>query len=263
MTYRRFAVVGGILILTLAAFVFITLHSRKVELLAGASLPPLVSVSPQVEEAAPTSTPSPASPPPYRGAGVDVLNADPVFLKQVPKDYYEKSKRELADLAVKLAENPNQPQLWMRVASVKHFYNDDAGAADAYEYMNRISSDPVGYYNLALVYGYNLKQPQKAIPKFESALKYNPWNTSFYIGFANFYREVLNDLPAAEKVLLEGETKVPAEVGLYAALGSLYKAMADTTKAIVYYEKALAMRDLSRGEREALAAEIERLKNQR
>lgn len=199
--------------------------------------------------------------PPYTGVPVQALNADPVFLKQVLEATYQKSRAELADLAIKLAENPRQPALWMRVASIKHFYNDDRGAADAYEYLNRIADgDALPFYNLALIYGYNLKEPSRAIPKFEAALIRDPLNPSFYIGFANFWREVLGNFGQARAVLAAGRGKLPGDLNLAIASAAINADAGDTAEAIAYYEQALADPSLPAAERASIAAEVKRLK---
>jgi len=171
-------------------------------------------------------------------------------------------REELRDLAAKLAMNADQPELWKRVAYLKHFYNDDLGARDAYEYVNRIApTDSVAFYNLAMLYGYNLKEPAKAKPKFEAAIRINPFNTSFYIGFANFHLEVMRDPRAAERVLLDGFGIVPTDVSITSNLGAYYRDHGNIPKAIEFYEKTLAAKELSPGERTAIQAQVDKLKS--
>lgn len=212
-------------------------------------------------------TPEPGVPPApdpgvpsYLGEPVAELNADPVFLAQVPEAAYRGSIGELADLALKLGADPRQPDLWMRVAYIKHFYNDDRGAADAYEYLNRIAgADALPFYNAALIYGYNLKEPQKAVPKFEAAIAREPTNSSFYIGFANFWREVLGNLAKAEAVLSQGRESLPGDLNLAIASAALFAAQGKPASALVYYQQALADPSLGSAERAAISAEVDRL----
>ena len=219
----------------------------------------------------PTSTPQSPSPgrepapqpnlPPYRGEAIEALNADPKFLAQVPEATRQQSRQELAGLAVGLDKNPSDYGAWMMVAYIKHFYGDDRGARDAYEYMNLVLNEyPLPFYNLALIYGYYLKEPAKAVPKFASAIKLNPVESSYYIGLADFYREVLGDLNSAEATLVEGANKIKGNVNIFTSLASLHKAMGNIAKSIEYYELALASPGLGGAEREAIRAEVERLK---
>lgn len=210
---------------------------------------------------APQVIASPRSAPLYTGAPVQELHADSSMIAQVKPATYEASRKELADLATKLAVDPLQPELWKRVAYIKHFYNDDLGARDAYEYLNRIApNDALGFYNLGVLYGYHLKEPAKATPKYETAIRLNPLNASFYTGYAAFQREVLNNSTAAEKTLLLGYAKVPSDVSLVSSIAAFYRDQGNTVKAIEFYEKTLASNDLSSGERVAIQAELDRLK---
>lgn len=200
--------------------------------------------------------------PPYRGEAVGKMNADKLFLANASQEKYQNFLKELVNLASDLAANPGQPDKWKSVASIKHSYGDNIGARDAYEYANLISpNDPVSFYNLAVIYGYDLKEHAKAVQKFEAALKLDPANISFYYGLANFYRDAAKDLSRAEQVLLEGIAKTPLDASLTSLLGSIYKDKGDISHALEYYEKALKDTGLNQGTRDAIKAEIEKLKN--
>lgn len=221
------------------------------------------TTTPQIKVIPPGDTSQGRTAPPYQGEPVATLTADPVALKQIPEDIYAKSKSELGDLARELAKNPRQPDLWMRVAYIKRFYNDYIGARDAYEYINRISeSDPLPFYNLGLLYGYYLHEPAKAKEKLDAALLRDPENVSYRIGISDFYREVMHDNATAGKILLDGLVKVPGETDLLIALGAFYRATGDIPQAITYYEKALAKNDMAPAEKASLAKEVDRLKQQ-
>ena len=203
----------------------------------------------------------PVGPAPYRGGAVAVLNADQEFLKQVPDATYKKSLTELAELSAKLAANPNQPALWMRVAYVKHFYGDEIGTRDAYEYLNIIfPADPIPFYNLGLLYAYYLKEPAKAVPKYEAALRLNPRDPTFYIGLADFYREVMGDLGKAEATLRRGLEVLPDDINLAVALAILSEQAGNISQAISFYERVLNSTELGEGERAAILEAIGRLR---
>lgn len=206
---------------------------------------------------------SPQAVPAYTGAPIQTLNPNPDILKQVPADTYDKSRKELAELAVSLAANPRDASGWMRVAYIKRFYGDYAGTRDAYEYLNAIAEgDALPFYNLAGLYGYYLKEPAKAIPKYEAALERDPMNPAYYSGFADFYREVMKDLPAAERVLEQGMAKVQNEINLMISYAALSEMMGKTARAIEYYEKVLARPDLEAPQRAAITVDVNRLKAQ-
>lgn len=228
--------------------------------------PPLTLPSPQAStfdksSADKSGGTAPPVVPTYKGAAVQTLNPDPNILKQVSADTYERSQKELAEFAVSLAANPRDASGWMRVAFIKRFYGDYAGTADAYEYLNLIApSDGLPFFNLAGLYGYYLKQPAKAIPKYEAALQRDPMNPTYYGGFADFYREVMKDLPAAERVLEQGLAKISSDVNLMVSYAALSGMMGKTARAIEYYDKVLARTDLDAPQRAAITAEVERLK---
>ena len=225
--------------------------------------PPAADVPPSTAPPSPPTAGGTASPPApvYAGLPVQALDSSPDILKQVPADTYDTSRKELADLAVSLAANPRDASGWMRVAYIKRFYGDYAGTADAYEYLNVIAeSDALAFYNLAGLYGYYLKQPARAVPKYEAALERDPMNPTYYSGFSDFYREVMKDLPAAARVLERGLAKVQSDMNLSVSYAALLATMGKTARAIEYYEKVLARADLDVPERTAITAEVNRLK---
>ena len=205
--------------------------------------------------------PPPPSAPAYTGLPVQALNPSADILKQVPADTYEKSRKELVEFAVLLAANPQDASGWMRVAYIKRFYGDYAGTRDAYEYLNVIApSDALPFVNLAGLYGYYLKQPARAIPKYEAAIRLDAMNPAYYLDFANFYREVAQDLPAAERVLEQGLAKIPTDVNLMVSYAALSETVSKTARAIEFYERILARTDLEVQQRTVIRAEVDRLK---
>lgn len=256
---RRALAVGGVLALLGLGAVVIFLKGGDERANGGITLPPVATTTGHMPPASESGGVSAA--PSYQGEPVGVLHADQEFLKQVPKARYEQSLAELRELSEKLASESGQPELWLRVAFIKHYYGDEIGTRDAYEYLNLIApSDPIPFYNLAVLYGYNLKEPVKAIPKYRAAIRLNPLNASFYVGFADFYRQVASDLPLARQTLLEGLAKLPGDPNLLIALAALANSMGDRAGAIAYYEQALEVANLGSTERAAITGELERLK---
>ena len=267
--HRKFIIVLGAVVFVLAAAVLVAWKAGKLSLFFTPSIStPNTANLPPIDSSGPAENPTinvlpleNRQVPTYQGRPVHVMEADPEVLKQIPPETHQKSKTELADLAVKLADNPRRPDDWMRVAFIKRFYHDYLGARDAYEYLNILNAgDPVPFYNLGSLYGYYLKEPAQAVPKFEEGLQLDPANVSFYTGLADFYREVMNDPPSAEKVLFRGLAKVPADANLLIALGAFYKITGDIPKAVEYYEKVLAVSTLANSERPRITAELEQLK---
>lgn len=260
-----FITASAVLIFGAVAFALWTKsRAPAAENISGNVLPPVAGLSPSPAAGGNVAglLPPSGALPPYRGEAVGKINPDQLFLAHASQEKYQNFLKELAGLASDLASNPGQTEKWQKVAFIKHNYGDNIGARDAYEYLNIISpNDPVSFYNLAVIYGYDLKQPAKAIPKFEAALKLDPVNIGFYYGLANFYRDVAKDLSRAEQVLLEGIAKTPPDASLTSLLASIYKDKGDISHALEYYEKALKDTGLNQGSREAIEAEIGKLKN--
>jgi tetratricopeptide (TPR) repeat protein len=226
-----------------------------------AASPPSILLAPPASSTPSAPPPAPDRPPPYRGAPVGELNADPKLLDGIPQATYQRSRSELDTLAGRLDQNPRDTVSWMRVAFIKHFYSDDLGARDAYEYLNIVANDAaLPFYNLATLYGYYLKEPAKAIPKYRAAIARDPVEVSYYIGFAEFYRDVMGDRDHAWGVLRTAEAKTPGSPTLWTIFAALYKGEGNTAEAIRYYEKALSSSALGPDERAAIMAEVERLK---
>lgn len=197
----------------------------------------------------------------YQGEAVQTLNPNAEFLKQVPPEVLEKSKIELAELSEKLQKQPNSPQDWFRVAYIKHFYGDDIGARDAYLYLIAIKpDDAISVYNVAVLFGYYLHDSKQAIAYFERVLRLDPRNESFYLGFADFYRDAEKDVTLTEKVLLTGLTSLPGNVNLMSALAGNYALMGRFDLAISYYERVLASGGLTASLQESVTTELNRLK---
>ena len=275
LSVRRVAAGAAVAILIGAIVVFLRLRDVSVPA-NGVSeptvLPNLTAATPPSAEAGHTpssgivasplisSMPSGGNVPPYTGEPVIALAADPAVIAKVPAATYEGSTRELEGLADILAKTPGDIESWMRVAHIRHFYHDYAGARDAYEYLNIIADGlTVPFYNLGVLYGYYLNEPAKAAAKFEAAIARDPVNESFYTGFADFEREVLKNYAAAEATLKRGLARVPGEVNFFIALASLYRDTGRIAEAIDYYRRALATSALGEGERAAISAEIDRL----
>lgn len=224
--------------------------------------PATLPASPPASASAEATADKSAGPAAYTGLPIQILNADPEVVAKVPAPVFERSQQELTELAATIKARPLDRDAWMRVAYIRQFYNDYAGTRDVYEHVNRIADEfALPFYNLGVLYGYHLGEPEKAGPKFEAALSRDPINPSFYTGFADFSREVLHDPKAAEATLLRGLGRLPGDANLLIALGALFRETGDVGQAIAYYEAALASGALSDAERTAIRAEVERLRS--
>ena len=179
--------------------------------------------------------------PPYSGEPLRELNADPKTAASVGTAFLEKYQKNLAAIAERLEKNPANHDDWMAVAYIKKLFNNYIGAEDAWEYAKVVNPEnPIAYFNLGELYGYELYNPVKAEENYRSALRLNPYHFEYYVGLANFYKDVVKSPEKAEATLLAALEKIPhTEPNLFAAIGAFYRGENNYTKAIEYFEKAL------------------------
>ena len=174
---------------------------------------------PKIEVAA---MPNPELFSPYAGDPIENIGQDP-FIQQVPKDYLEKYKQELANFNNTLTENPGDAEAWVRVGVLKKFFNNYLGARDAWEYAKIVNPEfSIPYYNLGGLYAGYLKNNPKAEENYLKAIEVDPSSPYLYLGLAElyavFYPEKANQ---AANVILRGLKANPDEPSLIQALENL------------------------------------------
>ncbi|MFY9462533.1 MAG: tetratricopeptide repeat protein [Candidatus Sungiibacteriota bacterium] len=179
--------------------------------------------------------------PPYQGEPITKLNADPELVASIGTAYLEKYQKNLAAIAERLEKDSTNYDDWLGVAYIKKLFNNYAGTRDAWEYAKVVNPDnPIAYFNLGELYGYEFKEPAKAEENYKSALQLNPYHLDYYIGLANFYEDVPKDLKKAEETLLSALAKIPhTEPNLFAQIGAFYRDQKDYSKALEFFGKAL------------------------
>jgi len=194
---------------------------------------------------------------PYMGQDIEEIGNDPI-LEKFPKETVEKYVSELFLLREKLIEDNLNVNAWMRVAQLKKVFNNYIGARDAWEYVAYLApNNATVQFNLAGLYGFYLKDYQKAEEKFELAIILEPRNTNYYINAADFYKNFYTEKKErAEEMLLKGVEEMPNDSSLLAYTADYYKSVGNIEKAISYFEKAL---ELDPGN-EGIRGEIEKLK---
>ncbi|MDD4761429.1 MAG: tetratricopeptide repeat protein [Candidatus Pacebacteria bacterium] len=250
------------LIVILAVFIYLGgkfLNSNKVqennnfseleEILNATSTAPQAEIKEIKEDFENTFTP-------YRGQDLSEIGND-AFIEKVPEKILNDSKAELARLKSSLEKNPENVDEWIKVGMIKKFYNNYIGARDAWEYAKYLNdTNSSVYYNLGNLYGMYLKNNVEGEENFKRALELEKGETSFYINFADFYRNFYIEKKAeAEAVIQEGLKNMPNDGSLLVYAGGYYEELGDKEKALLYYKKAL---DLDPDNQE-LKNEIEKL----
>jgi tetratricopeptide (TPR) repeat protein len=193
---------------------------------------------------------------PYRGQDLSEIGND-AFIGKVPEKMLSDSKAELLRLKNDLEKNPENVDEWIKVGMIKKFYNNFIGARDAWEYAKYLNDTNSSiYYNLGNLYGMFLKDNTEGEANFKKALELEKGETSFYINFADFYRNFYVEKKAeAEGVIQEGLKNMPNDGSLLVYAGGYYKESGDKEKALLYYKKALALDP----DNQELKSEIEKL----
>lgn len=155
----------------------------------------------------------------YQGDPIDNIGEDP-FIQQVPADYLEKYKQELANFKKTLAKNPGDVEGWIRVGVLKKFFNNYDGARDAWEYAKIVNPEfSTPYYNLGVLYGAYLKDLIKAEENYLKAIEIDPSLTYLYLALAEFYSVFYKEkIDRVDDVLRRGLAVLPDNESLLDAL---------------------------------------------
>ncbi|MFY9493294.1 MAG: hypothetical protein WAP55_02360 [Minisyncoccia bacterium] len=177
-----------------------------------------------------------------------------------PQELIEKQRGDLKVLAVVLAADATGPagvDDWIAVGVIKKFFNDFEGARDAWEYAGILyPANALSFANLGNLYGFYLHDNARAEFNFKKAIANDPYQVGYYIGFADFYKNVYTAKKSeAPKILLEG-ISVIKDVNLMLALATYYRDEGDKTNALKYYQEVLKLSPDQPG----VAEEIDRLK---
>ncbi|MBI2466091.1 MAG: hypothetical protein HY452_00080 [Parcubacteria group bacterium] len=172
----------------------------------------------------------------------------------------EKKRGDLKVLAAILDANPlgsGGVDDWIAVGVIKKFFNDFEGTRDAWEYAGVLyPNNALSFANLGNLYGFYLHNNVKAELNFRKAINNDPYQPSYYIGLADFYKNVYTAKKSeAPKVLLEG-MDIIKDVNLVLALATYYRDEGDKTNALKYYQEVLKLSPNHPG----IAEEIDRLR---
>lgn len=177
-----------------------------------------------------------------------------------PQEYIEKQKKDLVLLASVLNKNPvgiGGVDDWIAVGIIKKSFNDYEGTRDAWEYAGVLyPNNALSFANLGSLYGFYLHDNEKAELNFIKAIDNDPYQPSYYLSLADFYKEVdiskKNKIP---EVILSGLSKMK-DANLYLYLATYYRDVGDKVNALKYYQEVLNMEPNQAG----IQDEINRLK---
>ncbi len=197
--------------------------------------------------------------PRYSGRPINEVRFGAGFSSASEK-YIEKQRKDLVLLSTILSANPmgqGGVDDWIAVGVIKKSFNDYEGARDAWEYANILyPSNGLSFANLGNLYGFYLRDNEKAELNLKKAIANDPYQPSYYIGLADFYKVVdVSKKGKVPEVILSGLDRVK-DVNLYLYLASYYRGMGDKVNAVKYYQEVLKMSPDQAG----IQKEIDRLK---
>ncbi len=237
-----------VIVLVVIAGVFILSRSSEY----GAPL-----LEPVVDSVAGMATTTLNQDPEYRGQELSYLGK-PEILAKYPKAYLAQRQASLQDLIEGIKKNPNQTGRWIDLGLIKKSVDNYVGARDAWEYLALITpTDSLNYYNLANLYGFYLNDLAKAEKNYQKAIQLSPASPDFYIGLANFYRDVNKEkYDLIDNILLDGLKKINKDANLIMNLAYYYKSVGDKSNGIKYFSLLLNSPDISGSQQESFKEEI-------
>lgn len=130
----------------------------------------------------------------------------------------ELAQGKIEEIRGNLKENSDLRSSWLDLASYYKLIGDYDGAREVWEYMvYEDSSDFVPLYNLGNLYGYYLKDYDKAEEYFNKAVEVSPNYIATYAAFYDFYMDY--DKPdMAENVIKRGIEANPGDMELSSLL---------------------------------------------
>jgi tetratricopeptide (TPR) repeat protein len=157
--------------------------------------------------------------PRYHGESITKIGNDP-FIKQVPEDYINNYKKELAEIKNSLSEDPTSVDDWLRVGIIKKFFNNYEGAKDVWEYAKLVNPrHSTAYFNLGGLYSGYLHDIDMAEENYLEAVEIDPTLPYLYIGLAEFYRTFRpGSDDKIDALILKGLEVLPGDAALSKAL---------------------------------------------
>ncbi len=145
-----------------------------------------------------------------------------VFGSDVSKDAQKIITTKINSLEDALKKDNSSLENWIDLGLYRKIAGDYEGARDAWEYVGVISpQNSLSFRNLGDLYGYYLKDSQKAEKNLLKAIENGPNRVEYYFKTVEFYREVMKDNSKARGVAQQGVKANPDSKNLKDLLASL------------------------------------------
>jgi len=130
--------------------------------------------------------------------------------------------KKINDAISDLNKNPNDFSRWLDLAIFWKTIDDYEGAREVWEFLTTVApSDAISFGNLGDLFGFYLKDSQKAEYYFLQAIEKSPAEAGLYYRTAEFYRDILGDKSKALAIVERGLKEIPNEASLVALRDNL------------------------------------------
>jgi len=169
-----------------------------------------------------------------------LLNREVMIPENFPEEAAVAVRENIETLTAQITENPNLFQSWMNLAAQYKIINDFEGAAEVWEYLNKVApQNTLARVNLGNLYHYDLKEYAKSESAFKAALAVEEDTPQAYLGLHELYRySYKTDTANAKDILNEAMEALPENVDVVMALASYYKDLGRTSEAVGAYQEA-------------------------
>lgn len=148
----------------------------------------------------------------------------PILLKggNLPQDIREQTEERIIELSALLKENPDQFNEWIELGQLRKLIEDYEGAILAWDYAGLvIPTNAISYANIGDIYGYYLKDNEKAEENFAKAIENKPLFIQYYGQAALFQRDATGDIEKAKDIIRLGIKNNPFNEDLKLVLEEL------------------------------------------
>ncbi len=140
----------------------------------------------------------------------------------MPKDAQILYAKKISELEAKLQNNPDSFDDWITLGGLRSAIEDYTEAGRVWEFVSKNwPSNYLSFSNLGDLYGYYIKDFQKAEENFLKAIQNGPSIEQIYIQTANFYKDVMKDVAKARAILQKGKTAIPSSLEIPKMLNAL------------------------------------------
>lgn len=170
----------------------------------------------------------------------------------------EELRSRFAIFKQRVLENEQDIESWAKMGIIKKSFFDFDGAEEIWLHATEINpSNIFTYTNLADLYHYFKRDPEKAKANYKLAIQNDPFNEQLYIEYARLLFGVLDDANLAETVLQDGIEIITEPFGVRVALADLYEQQGKIDLAIEQIE----ILTQEYPDNQAVLEELDRLRN--